>query len=129
VKGPEANFYQRLVRTFPNWDMQRIETLTSNGVPDVHVCIPPGHEFWVELKVTGTVAGRTSLRMEQYAWGMRRAKRGGSVWVLSLGLLHVRGWRYPFKAEPGAKGHVTIVSPPDFELQDSKLNHIEAQFQ
>ena len=114
MKGPEANFYNTLVRNFPEWDFQRIETLTSNGVPDVHVCIPPGTEFWVELKAPNTKNGATNLRMEQYAWGMKRANKGGNVWVFSKYLNHIKAWRFPIEVAPSSKGHVSIISPPTF---------------
>lgn len=129
MKGPEARFYDQLVRRFPDWDFQRIETLTSNGVPDVHICIPFELEFWCELKAPMTTKGQTCLRMEQYAWGMRRSAAGGKVWVLSRYKETVAGWVYPFGAEPASKGHVSIKAQPTFtknikELRDIKHNLI-----
>jgi len=58
-----------------------IETTTSRGVPDIHMC-HQGADCFVELKLfTG---GRVLLRPEQYAWGTKRAHHGGRSAVLAL---------------------------------------------
>src|SRR6266550_5439963 len=60
--------------------VQRIETSTAAGVPDMNVC-HEGHEFWIESKLY--IPGRgVLLRKEQYAWGMRRATVGGRAFVV-----------------------------------------------
>ena len=122
MRGPEANFYQTITRKFPDWLFQRIETLTSQGVPDVHVCTDLGYEFWLELKATMTKEGKTFLRMEQYAWGMRRARLLGQVWVWSKYTDHVKMWAYPFNAAPARKGHVSIESSPTFSFPMKEFN-------
>jgi len=60
---------------------QRIETGgTGLGIPDVNLC-GNGMETWVELKV---VKGRrVMLSPEQVVWHFRRARAGGSSWILA----------------------------------------------
>jgi len=63
----------------PQVDWQSIETfLTGPGVPDSNGCYN-GTEFWVEFKQTTAYA--VVLRPEQIAWGMRRERHGGRVFV------------------------------------------------
>ena len=90
-------------------DIQRIETSTGSGVPDLNVCYE-GKEVWVELK-----ANNKLLRKEQHAWAMRRAHHYGRVFCLAkIGdKIHVHF--YPeVTVKPygdGAK-YVEIVSEP-----------------
>jgi len=63
----------------PDVDWQSIETfITGPGIPDSNGCID-GVEFWVEFKLTSAFA--VSLQPEQIAWGMRRERHGGRVFV------------------------------------------------
>lgn len=73
--GLRPIFRQRL--TSVHW--QSVETgMTGRGVPDSNGCAA-GVEFWVEFKVT--VGWAVTLRPEQVAWLMRRARAGGRVFV------------------------------------------------
>jgi len=61
--------------------LQRIETSTSNGVPDLNVCYS-GREFWIELKTKkGTFLSQ--MRNEQISWTLRRVWAGGRCFGLS----------------------------------------------
>jgi Holliday junction resolvase len=63
------------------WDVQRIETSTGNGVPDVNCC-KNGEELWLELKCLDTV--EPILRPMQYAWMLRRVKAGGTCVIINM---------------------------------------------
>ena len=89
---PEQKFAQWVREAMQPCDWQRVESIGS-GIPDVNLCVQ-GLDVWIELKVyTG---GRTLLRKEQVAWGIRRAIHGGNVGVASLhpsGEIHF--WKFP----------------------------------
>jgi Holliday junction resolvase len=63
------------------WDVQRIETSTGSGVPDINCC-KNREEIWIETKCLNTV--EAVLRPMQYAWLMRRQKAGGMCIILNL---------------------------------------------
>jgi Holliday junction resolvase len=63
----------------PECHLQRIETGTQRGVPDVNGCWQ-GAEFWIELKVAK--GNSAQLRPEQVAWHLQRARAGGRSWIL-----------------------------------------------
>lgn len=79
--------------------IQRIETTTSSGVPDVNFHIlKPDMEGWLELKVyEGTIHSLIQLdvRTAQFAWMIQRLRTGGFVTLL-LG---------------DTSGNVTVVNP------------------
>jgi hypothetical protein len=80
---PEAKFSKWVVSNFlRDADVQRIETSTGSGVPDINVCYQ-GFEFWIETKIM-TPSFKTLLRPYQGAWIQRRSAAGGSVFVFSL---------------------------------------------
>ena len=90
VKRPERNFFEQWRRNMPKTgmvhDLQRIENVTCNGVPDVNYCIN-GQEGWTELKAWERVrlTGRFTvpkLREEQAAWLARRATLGGRAYLM-----------------------------------------------
>ncbi len=61
-------------------DVARIENCVQLGMPDMNICLH-GLECWVESKVAN---GRgIVLRKEQFAWGVRRAQHGGSVFIVA----------------------------------------------
>jgi hypothetical protein len=61
---------------------QRIETGgTGLGIPDVNIKVDGCEETWIELKVVQGL--RVELRPEQVVWHVRRARSGGSSWVLA----------------------------------------------
>ena len=96
--------------------IQRIETTTGNGVPDINWC-NDGNEIWIETKIEKT--GSALLEKEQFAWGMRRQVCGGRVVVISCrwdNMLKI--WKFPLRVEQHGK-YLKIISPPD--IQTSKL--------
>jgi hypothetical protein len=87
----EQKLYQRIKEQFDG-DLLRIENAASAGAPDLNWCID-GAEGWIELKIREH--NRVLLRKFQYAWGIRRSRYGGKVFVVCSDneLYHV--WRYP----------------------------------
>ena len=75
----ENGFWNSIRKALTEVHWQRIETATSQGVPDVNGCCG-GDEFWLELKVV--TGNKVHLRADQAAWLMRRADAGGTVWIV-----------------------------------------------
>lgn len=80
-RAPEQKIYDKLARELSKllpkgrWRMQRIETSTAVGVPDVY--FRSGHRVcWIETKDDAYV-----LSKEQYAWSHREVLAGGRVWL------------------------------------------------
>jgi len=90
----EKKFYTWIRGVLKSCHVQRIETTTGPGVPDLNVC-HNAQEMWIELKMV--IKQGILLRKEQYGWGMKRAIHGGYVYVMALnkdaGIIHV--WLYP----------------------------------
>ncbi len=78
---PELSAHGWLKRHAPrHWHLQRIETSTASGVPDLIVATPVG-EVWIELKA-GT---RPEIRPFQRAWMTVRTMAGGRCVILWAG--------------------------------------------
>lgn len=77
----EKNFWSS-IQTYFQGHVQRLESSTGAGVPDVNICWM-GREYWLELKV---VTPRTGIliRREQWAWHNRRMNSGGKCFLLAL---------------------------------------------
>lgn len=75
----EAEYWEQIRGKLPGF-VQRIETSTGNGVPDVFGCYR-GKPYWVELKVWQPGTG-ILLRKEQWAWANNYAQHGGTSFVL-----------------------------------------------
>lgn len=85
-KGPEHRLYEWLRHHLPpEWHMTRIETSTSNGVPDINLIVN-GWEMWLECKV----GEEAILRKEQWAWMCRRTMCLGTCLVV---LQMKAGWK------------------------------------
>ncbi len=90
----------------------RVETSTESGCPDVNIC-HRGVELWLELKYVEK--GYPILRKEQYAWGIRRARAGGDVKILTFGMGQFKLYSYPrIIVNPrGDNKTLDLVSSPD----------------
>ena len=92
--------------------LQRIETSTSNGVPDLNGCCS-GREFWMELKTKkGTFLSQ--MRNEQVSWTLKRVLSGGRC----FGLSH---WQSVYKLhlmEYDAKGLVVKIVADHRRLEE-----------
>lgn len=81
---PEQKIYARLKRDLEhqygvgNVFIQRIETSTGSGIPDVFI-LCPDFTGWVETKTTDYNVSR-----EQYAWMKLYESRGGTCYVVTL---------------------------------------------
>jgi hypothetical protein len=84
----EKNFYQQLRKNTerPGVHLQRIESTTNPGIPDVNFCVR-GTEGWLELKAWENMR-RTGvfivpkLRPEQVSWAYHRKMCGGNTLFL-----------------------------------------------
>lgn len=85
----EAAFRTKLISLLkPHGHVQRIETTTGNGVPDLNFCSPSTGEVWIELKAWGKQP--TPL---QRAWSRRRCDSGGVViWAQGGNRIIWRAW-------------------------------------
>jgi hypothetical protein len=127
--GPEAKFTQWLKRHLKaKADIQRIEVITAQGVPDCNIAIKgrPGN-IWVELKSLKAV----KMRKEQYAWGMRRTTAYDDTVYLWNGYEQIiQMWRFPFEAVPAGKDHLKPITEPYYEFsydyfkEDFDLTHL-----
>lgn len=82
----ETEVWQKLKRCLARVHWQRIETVTSAGVPDVNGCLD-GVEFWIELKVlTGTrkLRFQHDLKPTQVAWLTKRWMNGGKTFIMAI---------------------------------------------
>ena len=113
--GPEAKFTQWLKKTLKaKADIQRIEVITAQGVPDCNIAIKgrPGN-IWVELKALKYV----KLRKEQYAFGMKRTMLFDDTVYLWNGYNKViQIWPFPFEAKPAGKDHLKPTTKPLYEF-------------
>lgn len=78
----EREFWARIQGAIPGM-VQRIETSTSPGVPDVFGCFR-GKSYWMELKVWQPGVG-ILIRKEQYAWACKLRAYDG-LWLLAVWL-------------------------------------------
>ncbi len=63
----------------PTCAVQRIETSTGSGIPDLNVCWS-GREFWIESKANAGTCPH--IRPAQYAWMLHRCSKGGICFVI-----------------------------------------------
>ena len=106
----EQKLYQWLKRKLPSCQLQRIETCTTAGVPDLYICSPSGVSVWVELKI---VRGKHPIiRKEQYAWGMRHARISGKACVLGRKKDELKLWRFPMLEIESVGRNPKVVSEP-----------------
>lgn len=80
MNHPERDFWQAIRPAIPGF-VQRIESSTGNGIPDVFV-YRQGIVYWLELKVWQEGIG-ILLRKEQYAWAKSYVAMGGTSFVLT----------------------------------------------
>jgi hypothetical protein len=101
---PEQLLYNRIRQNLGNsCDIQRIETVTARGVPDINICHNVWGEFWLEAKAGKHL--RPLMRPEQWAWMKRRAFFGGRCAVVTWfeGFFYVFPIKNDSKAKPAGK--------------------------
>jgi hypothetical protein len=109
--GPERKLWIKLREGMaPYWRVQRIETGTSPGVPDVWYCFPSGDSGWLELKAlpawpkrAATIVRLPHFRPEQRAWMPHIGKYIGNVYLL-------------LQVGSGSKADVLLFSWPQVAL-------------
>jgi hypothetical protein len=80
----ESHAVSAFIKNMPaSWHIQKIETSTGSGVPDLNVAIPDqcpqrSRELWIEVK-NGPGA---HIQPFQVAWWIHRLRAGGIIWVL-----------------------------------------------
>jgi hypothetical protein len=78
--SPEQKIYARLKRELSGCFIQRIETSTGAGIPDVFVLCPDRSMIgWIETKTI-----QYNISKEQYAWARRYEDMGGWVRIVTL---------------------------------------------
>lgn len=85
----ESNLATTVMAALKPWDRLRVENPAHPGTPDINYCMGEGREGWIELKQEDEWPKRatTPLRVPHYTqqqrvWAIRRAAKGGSVWLL-----------------------------------------------
>jgi len=111
---PERRFYEWFKRTMPKeWLLQRIETTTANGVPDLNLFIPLTGQLWLEFK--SFRSGPIYIRKEQYAWIKKRQLLGCNVSVIALVGNEIMFWSSPFDVIKTKGAKLSIDSSPNFK--------------
>lgn len=100
----EARLYQLLRRHLPMVVWQRIETSTTEGVPDL-AGVYQRVQFWAELKCVG--GWRVALRPSQVAWHRRWSRAGGLTRIVVHQDTETGGglWIYPGSAVRSLADH------------------------
>ena len=89
----EKNAYKTFKKNVlhPCFDrVDRIETRTVQGVPDINLCLQGGHEMWIEIKSptepkrasTPLFGSNHKVSQEQKNWFHRQLTAGGQVFFL-----------------------------------------------
>jgi hypothetical protein len=89
----EKNAYKSLKKNVvqPCFDrIDRIETSTLAGVPDVNLCLKGGYEMWIEIKspiepkrkTTPLFGSNHKVSQDQKNWFFRQLSSGGKVFFL-----------------------------------------------
>lgn len=114
-KTPEQLTYDWLKALPPEFDLQRIETSTSNGVPDFNLIVNT-KELWMEVKAGQESGEGVKLRPQQAAWMKRRTSRGGQCLVLNrkeTGAWSAWVVKKETEIAPAGATHVKITNKPD----------------
>jgi len=69
----------QLQKVNKRWHLTRIESLTIQGIPDVH-CLINGQSFWLELK--SKKGKNLGLSNYQINWHIKHILSGGKVFIL-----------------------------------------------
>lgn len=120
----EKKFYDALHGHLQACHVQRIETTTGPGVPDVNIC-RGGIECWLELKMV--LLQGVLVRKEQFAWHTQRAFRGGRCFVVAKvkDMQEFKVWRAPYKVEVYNPKYLRIVSKPEeFSSYNDLINFL-----
>lgn len=109
--NPETRFYKHLKTILPqDWFLQRIETTTGVGIPDLNVLIPHLGDFWAELKYSPMTS--VKLRKEQYAWLKKRQYLGGKACVINKDKKGAIGIWTKFEVQQAGQRYLKLSNAP-----------------
>ena len=76
----ETKLWNRIKKIKENAHFTRVESNTTNGIPDVH-CVLNNKVFWLELKANDLK--NRGLSKWQINWHIKYQKAGGKVFILN----------------------------------------------
>ena len=76
----ETNLWNRIKKIKENAHFTRVESNTSNGIPDVH-CVLNNKVFWLELKANDLK--NRGISKWQINWHIKYQRAGGKVYILN----------------------------------------------
>jgi len=76
----ETKLWNRIKKIKENAHFTRVESNTSNGIPDVH-CVLNNKVFWLELKANDLK--NRGLSKWQINWHIKYQRAGGKVYILN----------------------------------------------
>lgn len=123
----ESDFYKALRNALKNdFFMQRIETTTGAGVPDLFISNHSTFHAWIELKALPTP--RPYIRPAQWAWMHNNPTFRGPVLILnrhpSSKLISCWQWHEQMQVRAATGNRVILLDDPLWQLKDiSKLSN------
>ena len=76
----ETKLWNRIKKIKKNAHFTRVESNTSNGIPDVH-CVLNNKVFWLELKANDLK--NRGISKWQINWHIKYQRAGGKVYILN----------------------------------------------
>jgi hypothetical protein len=76
----ETKLWNRIKKIKENAHFTRVESNTSNGIPDVH-CVLNNKVFWLELKANDLK--NRGISKWQINWHIKYQRAGGKVYILN----------------------------------------------
>ena len=76
----ETKLWNRIKKIKENAHFTRVESNTSNGIPDVH-CVLNNRVFWLELKANDLQ--NRGISKWQINWHIKYQRAGGKVYILN----------------------------------------------
>ena len=76
----ETKLWNRIKKIKENAHFTRVESNTSNGIPDVH-CVLNNRVFWLELKANDPK--NRGISKWQINWHIKYQRAGGKVYILN----------------------------------------------
>ena len=76
----ETKLWNRIKKIKENAHFTRVESNTSNGIPDVH-CVLNNKVFWLELKANDLK--NRGMSKWQINWHIKYQRAGGKVYILN----------------------------------------------
>ncbi len=81
IKRTEKKFYQK-IRTnlwrLPEWDVLKLDTYATRGIPDLLVRCPEYHFHFIELKITST----RSIRLSPHQVSFLQKNKDTRSWIM-----------------------------------------------